>query len=176
MGMKPGRSPHDDLDVRLQWPDAGPVGEELVDDLDPEGDLPRPRVTSLPKARLATEPIPADFESLVAAVDSMRAVIDSLVDALGSMRETLEATNSKVDRLAARRSPTKQPAGEVGERVAELTQQVELLRKRISLRARNEQLSFEAAERIAAAVIDTLADTIPEAGPRLRSRRRSGLS
>ena len=175
MGMKREGPPRDDLDVSLQWPAGDLAGEGFDDDLGPDSDVSS-RVAASLDTRLVTESLSPDLDSLVAAIDSMRSVINDLADSLASMQKTLQLTSSKVDRLATRPPAVRETSDDVGQKLAELTHQVELLRKRMSLRARSEQLSSEAAELIAAAVIDNFAEIIPEAGPRLRSRRRTERS
>ena len=169
--MDPERPTRDDFDVRLEWRDAGESELVPLDEPEPVGTRKR----AAGSARRAKPGAPPSAESVASALSSLQGVVDGLVQAVADMQRVVEATAAKVDKLqkpgrASGDSP------EIRDEIAELARQIELLRKRVSLRARNEQLATETAERIAATVIDSLAEAIPEVGPRLRSRRRTARS
>jgi hypothetical protein len=168
--MDPEGSARDDLNVRLVWPDVGSVG--AVDEPDLDDNSPRRVAGSVEGTGLAGGPVRADLEPLASAIESMQRALRDLIGATASMRKLVEATASRIDNLDDRH---RQGSGaDVSGQLGELAKQVELLRRRVSLRARSEQLATETAERIAAAVIETLNEATPEAGP--RSRRRSTRS
>jgi Mg2+ and Co2+ transporter CorA len=168
--MDPERPPRDDLDVRLEWSDTGESEMAPLGEPKPRGPATRTDGGARQRTRGARD-TPANADPVTSALLSLSSVVDELVEAVAQMQRVVEATATKVDKMQ-KPARSQGESVEIRDELAELTRQIELLRKRVSLRARNEQLAAETAERIAAAVIDTLAETGSEIGLRPRSRRR----
>ena len=169
--MVPKRPPRDDLDVRLEWPDA--VEGEAAPSYEPSPARTAGRRAG--SARRDQSVAPENTASVASALISLQGVVYDLAQTVEQLRGAVEAAVDKIDRM---QEPARAQgdSAEIRDELAELARQMELLRKRVSIRARNEQLATETAERIAAAVVDNLVEVIPEVGPRLRSRRRTAQS
>jgi hypothetical protein len=195
--MDPEGTSRDDLHVRLDWPDTEPEGEPhppannatngVVGDSQPDAQ-PAPKAPAGTESSRVVLPLESELEGIRATLRLLSARIEALSTAVESSRLTHHAVAIATERLehsvtvlstASVEAHEKAAAGTrelsqaLGESINRMTQQVEALRKRITLRGRPDQVSYEEMiELIAGAVADRLSLEDPNASSLSHRRRR----
>ncbi|HUE59936.1 MAG TPA: hypothetical protein VMO88_10170 [Acidimicrobiales bacterium] len=194
--MDPERTSRDDLDVRLDWPGAEPTGPAdtattgatngAAREAQPAAEV---SAVPLPRAESAGVPVPQELEleTIRATLALMSARIEALAGAVEGSRLSHHAVAAAIERFEHSVSLLSNAATDAHERstaamvdirktlaesVDRVTRQLEALRRRITLRGRSEQFSYEEMiELIAEAVAERLPLGGPS-GPTTAQRRR----